>query len=63
MGEVTGTQQPHVLCRAYFHHPNYTFHINQRPKLLIKAGWQLGLLITPVPGHRMKGMEGMWSAW
>lgn len=63
LGEVTGTQRPHVLCRGYFHHPNYTFCINQRLRLLIKAGWQLGLLIMPVPNHSMKGMEGMWPAW
>lgn len=54
-GEVTGTQQPHVLCRGYFHHPNYTFCINQRLRLVIKAGWQVGLLIMPVPNHSMKG--------
>lgn len=62
-GEVTGTQQPHVLCGGYFHHPNYTFCINQRLRLLIKTAWQLGLLITPVPNHRMKGTEGTWPAW
>lgn len=54
-GEVSGTQPPHVLCRGYFHHPNYTLHIKQRPRLLIRAGWQLGLLITPVPSHGMEG--------
>lgn len=57
-GEVTGTQQPHVLCRGYFHHPNYTFCINQRLRLVIKAGWQVGLLIMPVPNHSMKGDGG-----
>ena len=62
-GGVTGTQQPHVLCRGYFHHPNYTFHVDQRPRLLIKAGWQLGLLITPLPSHGMKGTEDAWPVW
>lgn len=62
MGEVAGPQQPHVLCRGYFHRPNYTFHVNQRPRLLIKAGWQLRLLITPVPGQGMEGTEGVWPA-
>lgn len=37
MEEVTGTQQPHVLCRGYFYRPNYTFHPEQRLSLLIKA--------------------------